>query len=82
MVVPSARLGLVGDTWIDCRVAEVTFSVVLPDTPFMVAVIVVNPLKTDVASPTEPGMLLTVAIDVDDDVQVTDRVTSCIVLSE
>src|SRR2546425_6840954 len=53
-VVPFAMLGVVGVTVIVDRVAAVTVSVVLPETPPNVAVIVVVPAATDVARPTHP----------------------------
>lgn len=40
------------------------------------------PLDTAVARPFESGVLLMVAIDVSDEVQITDVVTSCTELSE
>lgn len=78
MVVPSAMLGLVGVTWIDESVAEVTVNVVLPDTEPEVAVIVAVPKTAEVASPA----LLTVATEVEEELQVTVAVRSWLVLSE
>ena len=48
----------------DTSVAEVTVSVVDPDLPPDVAVIVVEPAATDVARPLEPAALLMVATPV------------------
>src|SRR2546428_456471 len=59
-VVPFAMLGLVGVTVIVDRVAAVTVSVVLPETPPKVAVIVVVPAATDVARPALPPAAPTV----------------------
>jgi hypothetical protein len=81
LVIPSAMLGLVGATWIDASVDVVTVSVVLPETPPVVAVIVVEPAAMAVASPLELAVLLTVAV-VDEELQVTDEVMSWLVLSE
>jgi hypothetical protein len=75
-------LGLVGVTVMDTSVAEVTVSVddpdILPDT----AVIVVEPAATAVASPLEPAELLTAATAAAEELQITDVVRSCVVLSE
>src|SRR5207247_202480 len=60
-VVPFAILGVVGVTVIVDRVAAVTVSVVLPETPPKVAVIVVVPAATDVAKPCVPPAALTVS---------------------
>jgi hypothetical protein len=75
-------LGLVGETWIDTSVAEVTVSMVLPDLPPNVAVIVVEPEATTVARPLEPAVLLIVAAAGSDELQVTAAVRSWLVLSE
>jgi hypothetical protein len=59
-------LGLLGVIAMDTSVAAVTVSVVDPDIPADVAVIVVEPVATEVALPLEPAALLmaaTVAID-------------------
>src|SRR6266568_890698 len=74
-------LGSVGVTSIVDRVAAVTVSVVLPETPPKVAVIVVVPAATDVARPCDPPALLIVATAVLDELQVTWVVRSCVVLS-
>src|SRR6266540_3784335 len=70
-------LGSVGVTSIVDRVAAVTVSVVLPETPPKVAVIVVIPAATDVARPA----LSIVAKAVFEELQVTWVVKSCVVLS-
>jgi hypothetical protein len=80
LVVPSAMLGLVGATWIDTSVF--TVSMVLPETPLNVAVIVVDPVAAAEASPLDAAVLLTVATVVDEELQVTDAVMSWLVLSE
>ncbi len=53
-----------------------TVSVVDPDTFPNVAVIVVLPVETEVASPLEPAALLMVATDGVDELQVVDAVMS------
>jgi hypothetical protein len=80
LVVPKAMLGLVGETWIEDSIAEVTVSVVLPDLPLNVAVIIVDePDPTAVARPLEAA---TVAMAASDEVQVADEVRSWLVLFE
>src|SRR5436190_1956032 len=81
-VSPSGRLGLAGVTAIVDRVAVVTVSVVFPEMPPKVAVIVMGPpAATDVANPCDPAALLIVATPVADELQVTWVVRSCVVLS-
>jgi hypothetical protein len=80
--VPLTMLGLDGVTAIDTRVAEVTVSVVDPDIIPDVAVIVVEPVVTEVASPLEPAALLIAATPATDEFQVTAVVRFCVVLSE
>jgi hypothetical protein len=80
--VPRAMLGLVGVTAMDTRMAGVTVSVVVPLILPDVAVIVADPVATEVASPLDPSALLTVATLVSEELQITDAVTSCLVLSE
>jgi hypothetical protein len=75
-------LGLAGVTVMDTSVAAVTVSVVDPDILPDVAVIVVEPAATEVASPLEPAALLMVATPAVDDFQVTPVVRFCDVLSE
>ena len=77
LVVPRAMLGLVGVSWIETSVAGVTVSVVWPDTPENVAVIVVEPVAPEVASPVE----LIVATAVLDESHVTDALRSWFELS-
>ncbi len=82
MVVPLAMLGLVGLTATETSVAAVTVSVVEPEILPDVAVIVVVPAATEVASPFEPAALLIVAAAVLDELQVTAAVRFCVELSE
>ena len=58
--------------------AGVTVKVVLPEMPVMsdVAVIPALPAATIVARPSEPVSLLTIAIAVSDELQITDFVAS------
>jgi hypothetical protein len=81
-VVPCAMLGSVGVTDKDTRTADVTVSVVVPDTLPDIAVIVVEPAATEVDKPLEPAALLMAAIYVADESQVTAVVRSCVELSE
>jgi hypothetical protein len=80
-VVPSTMLGLTGVIAMDTSVAEVTVNVVDPDVLPNVAVIVVEPADADVASPLETALLMA-ATPAADELQVTDAVRSCVVLSE
>ena len=80
--VPFAMLGLVGVTPMDTSVAGVTVSVMVAEILPDVAVIVVVPVDTEVASPLDPAALLIVATPVFEEFQVTDAVRSCLVLSE
>ena len=66
-----------GVTPIDTRVAAVTVSVVEPETLSRVAMIVVEPALTVVASPMLADALLTDATAVLAELQVTDEETSC-----
>jgi len=75
-------LGLVGVIATETSVAGVTVSVVDPDKVPDVAVIVVEPAATGVATPFEPVVLLIPAIDDADELQTTDVVRFCVVLSE
>ena len=77
-VIPAGMLGLAGVTVMEDRVAEVTVRVVLPEILPEVAVIVAVPAATAVARP----LLLTVATDVLDELQVTCAVISWLVPSE
>ena len=75
-------LGLVGVTSMDVSVAAVTVNVVDPETLPRVAVMVLLPTATDVARPMELVALLMVALVILEELQVTDAVISCVVLSE
>ena len=77
-------LGLTGVTAIEFRTALVTVSVVFPVTSVAgsMAVIVVKPTATAVASPLEPAALLIVATGKDEELHVTSDVIICVVLSE
>ena len=77
-VDPADRLGLAGVTAMEDRAPVLTVRVVLPDIVPEVAVIVAVPAETAVARP----LLLTVAIDVLDELQVTDTLISWVVPSE
>ena len=81
-MVPLAMLGTAGVTERDTRTAEVTVRVVDPDTPPDVAVMVVEPVAREVASPRDPAALLIVATPVLDELQVTVSVKFWVVLSE
>lgn len=81
-MAPFAIEGLTGVTVIDTRVAAVTVSVVDPDMLPDKAVIVVVPAASEAAAPWEPVPLLIVAMFVDEELQITDAVKSCVVLSE
>ena len=73
-----AMLGFAGVTAMETSVVDVTVREVAPKTPPDAAVIVVEPAAIAVASP--PATI--VATPVSDDVQVTEFVRSCVVLSE
>ena len=62
--------------------AAVTVSVADPEIVPDVAVMVVEPVATEVANPFEPAALLTVATDDADELQVTLVVRVCIEPSE
>jgi hypothetical protein len=66
---------------IDSSAACVTASDVEPEKPPEEAVIVVEPMSTDVARPLEPDVLLIVAILVCDEFHVTEEERSCVELS-
>ncbi len=74
--------GLFGVTPMETRVAEVTVSKVDPEILPDVAEIVVEPVATALASPSEPAALLMVPAAMMDDSHVTMVDTSCVVLSE
>ena len=75
---PTGVLGLAGIKAMEDRVAEVTVRAVLPEILPEVAVMVAVPAETHVARP----LLLIVATDVFDEVQVTCMLTSWLVPSE
>ncbi len=77
-----AFVGLEGVTDSNDNVAEVTVSVVEPDTLPKVAITVEVPVVRQEARPLEPAALLTVATVVLDELQVTDAVRFCVVPSE
>ncbi len=81
-VVPLAMLGLSEKTSMETSVAGVIVSVVDPDMPPLVAVIVVVPAVMEVARPCEPAALLTAATPAADELQATEFVRFCVVLSE
>lgn len=60
----------------------VTVKSVEPETPLQLAVIVVVPVTSEVTSPLEPAVLLIVAMDCDDELQLTKVVSTCVALSE
>ncbi len=80
--VPRAMLGLMGVTAMDNSMAGVTVSVVVPWIVPDVAVIVVDPVATEVANPLDPPALLIAATPVSEELQVTDAVKSWVVLFE
>ena len=69
---------LVGVTWMDTSVAEVTISVVLPVTEPMVAAIDAVPAATDAARPLEPAALLIVITPASEVDHVAVDVTSAV----
>ena len=76
--MPLAILGFAGVTAMDARIADVTVSVVFPEILPDVAVMVVEPALTAVASPEA----LIVAFAASDELHVTDAVMSCVLPSE
>ncbi len=70
--------GADGVTAIDTSVADVIVSDVDAETLPKAAVIVVEPVETEVAKPFDPAALLMVATAVADEVQVTEADTSCV----
>jgi hypothetical protein len=70
-----------GVTVIDTRAAAVTVSEVEPETLPEVAMMPADPTATAVASPLEPVVLLMVAMELSEELQTTEFVISCIVLS-
>ena len=81
-VVPFAIEGFAGVTAIEVRTAEVTVTVLAPDTPPRVAVIVALPTPIPVTRPWLPGASLTVASDGAEETQVTNAVRFWVVPSE
>jgi hypothetical protein len=82
LFVPLAMAGLVGVIARDISIAGFTVRLVVPEMLPDVALIVAEPAVTDVARPFEPAALLMVATAVLDELQVTDAVRFCVVLSE
>src|SRR5215472_14091658 len=80
-VVPLATEGLAGATVMDWSVAEVTVSTVDPLIEPSVALMVVVPAATVLATPWDPAALEIVAAAVLDEAQVTCVVRSCVVWS-
>lgn len=81
-VAPTEMFWLYGVIARDTSVAWVTVSVVDPEMLPEVALIVVEPVVTDVARPWEPAALLIVATAVLEEVQVTAAVRFWVVVSE
>ena len=75
-------LGVAGVTAKDTSVAEVTVRVVVPETIPDVAVIVVEPVPIEVASPLEPDALLICDTPLLDELHVTAAVRVCVEPSE
>ena len=75
-------LGFSGVIATETSVATVTVKSVVPETLPSVAVIVVVPTATELASPSLPAALLIVAVPGLLELQVTAVVRSCVVLSE
>ncbi len=65
----------------DCKVAEFTVKLALPETEPKLAVISVVPVASGVTTPKLLVLLSTVAIDVELELHVTKLVTSCLLLS-
>jgi len=78
LIIPAGALGLAGVTDMEDRVAEVTVRVVFPEMLSETAVMMDVPTVTALARP----ILLTVATEVFDEVQVTCVVISWLVPSE
>ena len=81
-LVPRTIEGLVGVTATETSAAGVTVSVVEPEIFPDLAVIVVVPAAFEVAFPFNPAALLMVATDLTEELQVTDVVRFCVLLSE
>lgn len=80
-VAPVVMLGVAGVTLMDSSDAATTVKVVLPDWVPRVAVIVLVPAPTALASPFEPVALLTVATALAEEVHVTAVVRFWVELS-
>lgn len=80
--LPSVIDGAPGETVMDTSTGAMTVKVVLPDVPPKVAVIVVLPAPTEVASPCVPAALLIVATAVAEDDHVERPVRSSVEPSE
>jgi hypothetical protein len=80
---PSALELLAGVTLSETTSAAVTVKLVLAVTPELacVAVMIVLPIARLVAKPLVPAALLIVAMEVDEEDQVTELVMSCVVAS-
>jgi hypothetical protein len=78
-VVPSAILGLAGTIAMETRIAAVTVRVTGAEvTAPRLAVTVVAPGATEVASPVDPAVLLTVATDSVPEAHLTWAVKFCV----
>ena len=69
-------------TTLSIAIVETVNCVVFEVMPFKLAVIFDAPEASDAASPLEPDVLLIVATSVFEELQVTEVVISCVVLSE
>ncbi len=81
-IIPSARLGFAGDIAMETSVAGVTAIAVDPETAPNVAVIDALPGDAGVTSPRDPVIVLTLAMDGEDEFHVTSWVKFCVELSE
>ena len=79
--VPTSIVGPDGDTVIELSDALLTVKDALPETPPDVAVIVVFPAATALATPFVPAVLLMVATAVDEELQLTELVRFCVLPS-
>jgi len=80
-VPPNDMVVVSGATVMESSVALVTVNVAAPDCPANSAVMVAVPGATPVAKPLVGDALLTVAIDAGDEVQLTELVRFCVLLS-
>jgi hypothetical protein len=81
-VNPAGTEGLLGVTWQDESVADVTVRLVLPEMLPTVAVMVLLPVPAELASPFEPAALLMVATAVLEEDHVAVLVRDCVEPSE